>query len=402
MSKPTFLQTMNGYLATAYAGQSKAMTGLTTGLNPTGITAQAVKSLENAVKAIPQSDPPQQTVDTPRTAGTRVDNSVLNIYKFPLNLEENNIPYMLFKIFETQTTGATAATNESEAALYSGFNTISDVGAASGKVLNDTTFGLGGAVVDTATNLTNSLGETIFKEKDIVGRAKQSFKNFSLSRNTDQLALAIALFMPDGVTAQYEQQYDEISLTAVLGGAGMFAQALSAKNGAVGGIDPFIMEAASKAAGLIPGLQSSQELTNLLVFGTTGKSINPQLEMLYNSPRLRTFTFDFRLVPRNAAEAEQINTIIFLLKRFSAPEIPAGSTGRYFIPPARFELEFYHHNEPNKNLFKTKQCVLENISLDYAPNGYASHYDGMPVETRMSLIFRETTIIDKKAVEEGY
>jgi hypothetical protein len=378
------------------------MTGLTTGLNPTGITAQAVMSLENAVKAIPQSDPPQQTVDTPRTAGTRVDNSVLSILKFPLNLEENNIPYMLFKVFETQTTGATAATNESEAALYSGFNTISDVGAASGKVLNDTTFGLGGAVVDTATNLTNSLGETILGEKDIVGRAKQSFKNFSLSRNTDQLALAIALFMPDGVTAQYEQQYDEISLTAVLGGAGMFAQALSTKNGAVGGIDPFIMEAASKAAGLIPGLQSSQELTNLLVFGTTGKSINPQLEMLYNSPRLRTFTFDFRLVPRNAAEAEQINTIIFLLKRFSAPEIPAGSTGRYFIPPARFELEFYHHNEPNKNLFKTKQCVLENISLDYAPNGYASHYDGMPVETRMSLIFRETTIIDKKAVEEGY
>jgi hypothetical protein len=90
------------------------------------------------------------------------------------------------------------------------------------------------------------------------------------------------------------------------------------------------------------------------------------------------------------------------LKRFSAPEIPAGSTGRYFIPPARFEIEFYHHNNPNENLFKTKQCVLENISLDYAPNGYASHYDGMPVETRMSLIFRETTIIDKKAVDEGY
>jgi hypothetical protein len=337
-----------------------------------------------------------------RKGGTRVDNSVLNIYKFPLNLEENNIPYMLFKIFETQTTGATAATNESEAALYSGFNTMGDVAGSAAKVLNDTTFGLGGAVVDTATNLTNSIGETILKEKDIVGRAKQSFKNFSLSRNTDQLALAIALFMPDGVTASYEQQYDAISLSAVLGGAGMFAQALSAKNGGVEAIDPFIMEAASKAAGLIPGLQSSQELTNLLVFGTTGKSINPQLEMLYTSPTLRTFTFDFRLVPRNMAEAEQIKSIIFLLKRFSAPEIPAGSTGRYFIPPARFEIEFYHHDDPNTNLFKTKQCVLENISLDYAPNGYASHYDGMPVETRMSLIFRETTIIDKKAVDEGY
>ena len=91
-----------------------------------------------------------------------------------------------------------------------------------------------------------------------------------------------------------------------------------------------------------------------------------------------------------------------MFKYYSAPEIPKGSSGRYFIPPARFEIEFHHRGELNTNLFKTKQCVLENVTVDYAPNGYATHYDGNPVETRLSLIFTETTIIDKNAVEEGY
>jgi hypothetical protein len=337
----------------------------------------------------------------PRVIGKTIDKSQLGILKFPANLQEN-LPYILFKIFETQTIGSTAATNPTETSLYAGTAILGQKGAAAAQLVNDATLGLAGAAANTATDAINKAGDMILGEKDIVGRAKESFKNFSLSRNTEQFALAIALFMPEGVTTSYEQQYDAVSLTAVLGGAGMFAQALVGKSGGTGAIDPFIMEAASKVAGSIPGLQSSQELTNLLVFGTTGKTINPQLEVLYNSPSLRTFTFDFRLVPRNETEAVIIKQIIRQFKYYSAPEIPAGSTGRYFIPPSRFEIEFYHHDEPNNYLFKTKQCVLENITLDYAPNGYASHRDGAPVETRMSLIFRETAIIDKKAVDEGY
>jgi hypothetical protein len=39
--------------------------------------------------------------------------------------------------------------------------------------------------------------------------------------------------------------------------------------------------------------------------------------------------------------------------------------------------------------------VLESVALDYAPNGYATHYDGAPIETRMQLIFKETTMISR-------
>ena len=331
----------------------------------------------------------------------------LGILQFPLALEDRNLPYVLFKVFETQQdVGNNAAKSQSEASYTSGFVNFINKAKATGTALNQEVLGgfLGNAATSVATDAVNTIdkvGEEV-GIGNISSQLKDAFRNFSLNRNSQQLRVAMALFMPDGLSTSYDHQYDELSLTSVLGGAGMFAQAMSTENGALKAKDPFVIEAASKLAGSIPGLSSSQELTNLLLFGSTGRTINPQMEMIYNSPRLRTFTFDFRLVPRNAAEAAQIKNIIDRFKYFAAPEIPLGTTGRYFIPPARFEIEFYHRGAKNNYLFKTKQCVLETISLDYAPNGYASHYDGAPVETRMTLGFKETTIIDKTAINEGY
>jgi len=113
---------------------------------------------------------------------------------------------------------------------------------------------------------------------------------------------------------------------------------------------------------------------------------------------------DFRLVPRNQVEARLINVIIDTLKYYASPQIPKETGGRYFIPPAQFELEFYDsENNQNTFLFKTKKCVLEDIAIDFTGTGsYTSFYDGSPVETRLSLKFKETVFIDRDAVNQGY
>jgi hypothetical protein len=174
-----------------------------------------------------------------------------------------------------------------------------------------------------------------------------------------------------------------------------------ASKGKIDEVDPYITEAAATAASALLG--GDANLTKLGLFGATGRVVNPQLEMIYTSPTLRRFVFDFRMIPRNKAEASDIQTIIYLLKLYSAPTIPDNSTGRYFIPPAQFEIEFYDGaNNLNTNLFRTKKCVLSSINIDYAPNGFATFYDGVPVETRMQLTFQETAIIDRAAVADGY
>jgi hypothetical protein len=126
--------------------------------------------------------------------------------------------------------------------------------------------------------------------------------------------------------------------------------------------------------------------------------------MIYSNPDFRQFVMDFRLVPRNQAESGTILSIIKNLKFYAAPQIPRETGGRYFIPPAQFEIEFYDaNNSRNQFLFRTKKCVLEDVSIDYTENGvFTTFYDGAPVAIRLSLKFRETVFIDREAIQEGF
>jgi hypothetical protein len=336
------------------------------------------------------------------------EKSKTTVFSFPLDIENGNLPYVIFYVYDTSTepiSGVVSRVGESRDnrtySIKQGTGAVIGPVASGTKVLDDLTFNIGSAagktVVDAIDNITGLKAEG----KSISSILKDRFDGFSLQRNINFIRESIVLFMPDSLQANYEHNYDEISVTATLGAAGMLAQAISDKaGGAANAMDPYIMEAAAGVLGAaVPGLQSSQELTNLLLFGTTGRAVNPQMEVLYNSPRLRSFIFDFRLVPRNQKEAIRIKDIVNKLKYFSAPQIQAETSGRYYTPPARFLLEFHHRGDANPYLFRTKFCVLESISLDYAPNGYASHYDGAPVETRMQLTFKETTMISRDDIQ---
>jgi hypothetical protein len=341
----------------------------------------------------------------------RKSKSELGILKFPENVGQG-VPYMLLKIFETQT-GTVPIGDQTTGSLREGANVFAAgvagvpaldavvAGAAGGQVagIAGSVFGVA-ATTELGSSAIDAAGNKILGVSDITSRAKDLVKNFALKRNIEQLALGIALFMPDGINTNYDNEYEALSVTATLGGFGFAAQALSAKRGFVKDINPYIAEAASKVAGKLVG---NEDFAKLGLFATTGLVNNPQLETIYTSPVLRRFTFDFRMIPRNATESEMIKIIIDRLKYFAAPTILDGTGGRFLIPPAQFEIEFYDGNDnQNLYLFKTKKCVLSGISVDYSPNGFATFANGAPVETRMQLTFQETVIIDKNAVNEGY
>ena len=347
---------------------------------------------------------------------TRYDTSTLTLVTFPKDVGTEGVPYVLFKIFEIET-GAVSPEDASGQSLRAGASEFTNyasqfisnpaTAAAAGAVVG----GLGGALTagalasETGQNAVNSAGQLIFGDaatgaNTITNRAKTLLKGFALKRNILQQKVGIGLFMPEGINTSYDQEYEALSVTSTLGLGGYAAQAMASK-GKIDEVDPYITEAAATAASALLG--GDANLTKLGLFGATGRVVNPQLEMIYTSPTLRRFVFDFRMIPRNKAEASDIQTIIYLLKLYSAPTIPDNSTGRYFIPPAQFEIEFYDGaNNLNTNLFRTKKCVLSSINIDYAPNGFATSYDGVPVETRMQLTFQETAIIDRAAVADGY
>ena len=148
---------------------------------------------------------------------------------------------------------------------------------------------------------------------------------------------------------------------------------------------------ASLLAGYVVGNTS-------LATRASGMVINPNMELLFSGPKLRTFNFEFNFAPRFKEEAEQVRQIIRLLKMHSAPVIT--KTGSLFLKtPKIFELEYIYNGDGSDTadgnthpyLNKIKPCALVNVVVNYTPgNTYMTYADGgSMVQTTLTLSFNE-------------
>jgi hypothetical protein len=123
---------------------------------------------------------------------------------------------------------------------------------------------------------------------------------------------------------------------------------------------------------------------------STGSVINPNLELLFNGPRLRQFNFNFKLTPREPAEASVIREIIFRLKKHSSPK---RSNGQLFLKfPDIFKLEYvYQGSGQHPFMNKFKPCALTQVSVDYTPDGSYMTYgeNGSMTSYNLALSFGE-------------
>ena len=236
--------------------------------------------------------------------------------------------------------------------------------------------------------------------------------SIDLSRKTKRLKSTISMYMPDTINQQIIHEYGEISMTEALGMVGAIGQGAA---GVGSTIEGFIKEGKGDLKGA--GAGSMSELAGTLAeksgaFGggikeallfSAGLAQNPQVEILYQKTGHREFMFDFKMSARSEAEAAAIRKIIKEFKFHSAPELLRGSSGRFFIPPAEFDIKFFYNGKENTNIHKISSCVLVGIDVNYAAAGqWTTFSDGMPVDISMQLRFKELELMHKGRIEEGY
>ena len=155
---------------------------------------------------------------------------------------------------------------------------------------------------------------------------------------------------------------------------------------------------AQAVAGLGVQIDVNQAITRV-----SGAVRNPNLELLFKGPSLRSFSFTIRLTPRNPDEAKRVRMIIRALKQHSAvkrsPQVFANDSdnlGSNFLlgTPDVFKLRYIKARTQKdiKGLNKFKTCALESISVDYTGEvGRFAAYeeDSQPVTTIISLSFTE-------------
>ena len=123
---------------------------------------------------------------------------------------------------------------------------------------------------------------------------------------------------------------------------------------------------------------------------------NSNMELLFQGPTLRQFSFSWRMSPRSAKEATNVKRIIRMFKQGSAPrklnsQSGAGAASLFLGTPNVFKLSYKTAgNKEISGLNKFKICALVNMSVVYAPDGqWAAYAEGQPVSVQMSLNFQE-------------
>lgn len=139
------------------------------------------------------------------------------------------------------------------------------------------------------------------------------------------------------------------------------------------------------------------------------RAINPHTKALLERVSLRTFTFQFTMIPVSKTEADMITKIVKHFRTELYPETQALIEGEsnpfpaFYRYPNKFDISI-HPGGPmteESKVIKFKTSVLQNVSITHNSTAVSYFEDGSPVETMMTLTFTEDSTMSKEDVIRG-
>jgi hypothetical protein len=227
------------------------------------------------------------------------------------------------------------------------------------------------------------------------------------SGNYVRTTTSIDLYMPPQVQTSYQSDWGQEEL-------GSLGSAADAGKG-LANIDSWddaskaweVVKRTLKESGIRTAASALQSITPLnfetLRKTATSSIANPYTEVLFNGVQNRTFSFTFKMIPQNQKEQESVKAIVDEFKFHRAPEFQFGGQSNYLLFPSEFDIQFLTRSGENPWLFKISTCALTSFDVNYSPEGnYASHEDGSPFATEITLAFTELETLTKDSHKKGY
>lgn len=136
-----------------------------------------------------------------------------------------------------------------------------------------------------------------------------------------------------------------------------------------------------------------------------GATVNPNLELLFNGPQLRPFSFAFRLSPRSVDEARQVKSIIRFFKQGMA--VRKSSQDIFLKTPNVFEIQYIFNKDKrdaaHPGLNAIKLCALTSCNVEYTPDGsYSTFGDGTMTSYGINLDFTELEPVYSDDYEDDF
>jgi len=247
--------------------------------------------------------------------------------------------------------------------------------------------------------------------KGIKPAKKASVKDNSLSikrKATVRMPVSICMYMPPSVDVKYGADYQDTemgtgtkmgveAIQSILAGTASMDSAKEALKDQTGAIGDGIIKGGTSAIDLIPGFAGSNAAFEM----QRGFIKAPRMELAFKGIPKRDFSYEFKMMPKSAAEAEMAKNIVKTFKMYMLPEIKSAGSMQ-LTTPATFDIQYMHLGEENMNLNKIGTCVLTNMDVKYGGDKYKTHADAVPVETSMTLSFKELDLVTREKAEQGF
>ena len=226
---------------------------------------------------------------------------------------------------------------------------------------------------------------------------------------TKRLASSVCLYMPATVGVTQTADYSEpdiggfAKILAGFSGEFMKSGSFSDSFGAIKGDVKTSLAEASKTVfdGIAPGAKAIAEIQS-------GKVFSNRMEMVFKGVPRRTFSFQFTMMPKSETEAKSIKEICQMFRFYMAPSFEGEvNTSRTFIVPATFDIEYrLIGGGENSFLNKISTSVLTSCEITYGGERttFFRPTDGgaPPVQTNITLNFKELEIITRERIGAGY
>ena len=247
--------------------------------------------------------------------------------------------------------------------------------------------------------------------KGIKPAKKASVKDNSLSikrKATVRMPVSICMYMPPSVDVKYGADYQDTeigtgskmgveAIQSILAGTASLDSAKEALKNQTGAIGDGIVKGGTSAIDLIPGFAGSNAVFEM----QRGFIKAPRMELAFKGIPKRDFSYEFKMMPKSAAEAEMAKNIIKTFKMYMLPEIKSAASMQ-LTTPATFDIHYMYLDEENMNLNKIGTCVLTNMDVKYGGDKYKTHADAVPVESSMTLSFKELDLVTREKAEQGF
>ncbi len=230
---------------------------------------------------------------------------------------------------------------------------------------------------------------------------------------TRRLDTCITMYMPAEVKVNYKADYSDTKIgsgtqlaSQVLGqvanGASISAGAETLGNQAMPTLEAIGTNALGDVVGAIPVFSGAKEAYEM----NSGVILTDRMELAFKGIGKRTFSYTFKMMPRSEDEANEVKRIVDMFKFHMLPEMTSGQRGRFMSYPSTFDIKYMFLNTENNYLNKVSECYLETMDVNYGGDRFRAHKGNTtgapPIETSMTLTFKEIELITRDKAADGF